>query len=269
MEVFHTDRGVRALRVSKVEADEVEIKVIEEDEQYVGMFLEPGACELGFTRSSLTLARYDTGNLFIFPRRRRAFVRRIEACYLLVRVSDRLMMEPDELPNVIQTRCQRHFEDKRVQGLMVSINAERLAGFPSGRLFLDSIDLAIGLIIRQKSAELSVSTRTYRNGLTPMRLRRVIELINENLQYDLSLQQLADTAGLSVSHFSRMFRSSTGLSPHRYLLQRRVYSARELLRHSSNKVLDVASECGFKTQQHFARAFRGEFGVNPTEYRRL
>ena len=53
--------------------------------------------------------------------------------------------------------------------------------------------------------------RTYKNGLTPLRLRKVTELIGENLHLDLSLQQLADSVGLSVSHFSRMFRTSMGV----------------------------------------------------------
>ena len=152
---------------------------------------------------------------------------------------------------------------------MLALNAERVAGFTSVRLFLDSIELALGVALRRGHSDSSIKMRSYRQGFTPLSLRKVIEFINDNLQCDLSLQQIADTAGLSVSHFSRMLRISTGSSPHQYLLKQRVHHGRELIRRSGIRVLDVASECGFKSQQHFARVFRNEFGVNPTECRSL
>jgi AraC family transcriptional regulator len=112
---------------------------------------------------------------------------------------------------------------------MLALNAERVAGFTSVRLFLDSIELALGVALRRGYSDSSIKMRSYRQGLTPLSLRKVIEFINDNLQCDLSLQQIADTAGLSVSHFSRMFRISTGSSPHQYLLKQRVHHGRELI----------------------------------------
>ena len=85
------------------------------------------------------------------------------------------------------------------------------AGFPSGRVFFDSIELALSATLMQAHSTRVEKMRTYKNGLTPLRLRKVTELIGENLHLDLSLQQLADSVGLSVSHFSRMFRTSMGV----------------------------------------------------------
>jgi AraC family transcriptional regulator len=78
---------------------------------------------------------------------------------------------------------------------------------------------------------------------------------------------MAQAVQLSTSHFSRMFRKSTGEAPHQFVLRHRVERAKEMLRAAEARVLDVAVACGFKTQQHFARVFRQMCGVSPTEYR--
>ena len=162
-----------------------------------------------------------------------------------------------------------HSEDERIKALTIALNAERLAGFPSGRTFLESIELALTMALRQGPAASSARPRKVRGGLAPFRLHRVLNFIETNLERDLTLQDLADAAGLSISHLSHMFRSSTSLSPHRFILQRRVQKAGDLMRGSDLRVFDIALACGFKTQQHFARAFRRVYGVNPTEYRNL
>jgi len=94
-----------------------------------------------------------------------------------------------------------------------------------------------------------------------------VELVDVEMDSDLSLEELADTAGLSITHFSEMFRQSTGQSPHQFVLHRRVERAKEMLRAAEMRVLDVAVACGFKNQQHFARVFRSVCGASPTEYR--
>ena len=111
------------------------------------------------------------------------------------------------------------------------------------------------------------SVRTYRGGLGPARLRRVRELVNEKIEEELRIDDMAELAGLSTAHFSQMFRRSTGESPHQFVLRQRVERAKEMLRSPGMRILDVAIACGFKTQQHFARVFRRMCRVSPTEYR--
>ena len=111
------------------------------------------------------------------------------------------------------------------------------------------------------------SARTYRGGLGPARLRRVKELVHARIEEELSINEMAELAGLSTAHFSQMFRRSTGESPHQFVLRQRVERAKEMLPKPGMRILDVAIACGFKTQQHFARVFRRMCGVSPTEYR--
>jgi AraC family transcriptional regulator len=87
------------------------------------------------------------------------------------------------------------------------------------------------------------------------------------MEDELSLDEMAQSVGLSTAHFARMFRKSTGQTPHQFVLRRRLERAKLMLRAPDARVLDVAVACGFKTQQHFAQVFRDVWGVSPTEYR--
>jgi len=109
--------------------------------------------------------------------------------------------------------------------------------------------------------------RTHRGGLGSARLRRIKEFVHAKMEDELTLCEMAQSVELSTAHFSRMFRKSTGESPHHFVLRHRVERAKEMLPAAEARVLDVAVACGFKTQQHFARVFRRMCGVSPTEYR--
>src|SRR5262249_43818483 len=84
---------------------------------------------------------------------------------------------------------------------------------------------------------------------------------------ELSLDKMAQLVGLSTAHFARMFRKSTGATPHQFVLRQRLERAKAMLRAPDARVLDVAIACGFKTQQHFAQVFRYVCGISPTTYR--
>ena len=105
-------------------------------------------------------------------------------------------------------------------------------------------------------------------GALPLsRLRRIAEHIDRNLDGPLSLQELSALAGLSVFHFARTFKERTGLSPHQYVLRRRVERAKELLLDSRASLAEIALRCGFSHQSHFTRAFHQLSGITPTRWR--
>jgi AraC family transcriptional regulator len=87
------------------------------------------------------------------------------------------------------------------------------------------------------------------------------------LEDELGLDELAQSVGLSTAHFARMFRKSTGETPHQFVLRQRLERAKAMLRAPDARILDVAVACGFKTQQHFAQVFRDICGISPTGYR--
>jgi AraC family transcriptional regulator len=124
-----------------------------------------------------------------------------------------------------------------------------------------AVTLVNGHAVRHRPVQI------YRGGLGSARLRRIKELVHAKLEFDLSLDEMAQAVGLSTAHFARMFRKSTGGTPHQFVRRQRLERAKAMLGDPDARVLDVAVACGFKTQQHFAQAFRDVWGVSPTEYR--
>jgi AraC family transcriptional regulator len=106
-----------------------------------------------------------------------------------------------------------------------------------------------------------------RGGLAPASLRRVLNYVGTNLERDITLRDLAREAGTSVFHFARLFKRRTGLSPHQYLLQRRIDQARSLLGDENLSIGEVALRCGFAHPSHFSETFRRVTGVTPRAYR--
>ena len=106
-----------------------------------------------------------------------------------------------------------------------------------------------------------------RGGLAPAQMRRVLNYVGTNLDRDITLRDLARQAGTSVFHFARLFKRRTGLSPHQYLLQRRIDQARSLLGDGNLSIGEVALRCGFAHPSHFSETFRRVTGVTPRAYR--
>ena len=78
---------------------------------------------------------------------------------------------------------------------------------------------------------------------------------------------LAREAGVSAFHFARLFKQSTGNSPHQYLLQRRLDRAKTMLRQAQMSLAEISASTGFADQSHFTKVFRRFTGVTPSEYR--
>jgi AraC-like DNA-binding protein len=107
-----------------------------------------------------------------------------------------------------------------------------------------------------------------RGGLTPRALRRVRDHIDAHLTENVTLEALAEIAGLSRCHFARAFKQSVGTAPHAYLLQRRLERAERLLKESDVSLCQVALDSGFSDQSHFSSCFRRHFGESPRSFRR-
>jgi AraC-like DNA-binding protein len=106
------------------------------------------------------------------------------------------------------------------------------------------------------------------SGLTPKQLRSVKEFIADNVSEKISLTDLAELVGLSRSQFGRAFKTSTGMSPHRYHLEQRLKLAKRLLTTSRQSLVEIALETGFSEQSHFNRVFRSLTGATPAVWRR-
>jgi len=109
---------------------------------------------------------------------------------------------------------------------------------------------------------------TARGGLAPWQARRAAEMIRESLAGTLHLSDLARECGLSVSHFARGFRKSFGMSPYRWLVERRVDCAKAMLLAGTLPIAEIAGQCGFSDQSTFTRAFARVAGDSPARWKR-
>jgi AraC family transcriptional regulator len=237
-------------------------------DQAFAMMLQPGSIEWGSKRSAMEKFDYAAGDLALCDRHVGEWVGLMNVSHLQLGISDAALMAcSDGAYGEVELEPSRKFADARLRALVAAAHTEMVAGFPSGRLFLDSVEQAMAVALVKDRAVRHRPAQFSRGGLNSARLRKIRELVYAKMEEDLSLEEMAQTVGLSTAHFARMFRKSMGETPHQFVLRQRLERARAMLRARDVRVLDVALICGFKTQQHFAQVFRGVWGVSPTEYR--
>ena len=106
------------------------------------------------------------------------------------------------------------------------------------------------------------------DGLDPVKLKRVLNLISDRLSEGISVPEIARDIDMSASYFSHQFKKSIGLTPHQYIVQQRIEMARRLLKQRRDLPLaDVATECGFTHQSHLGRIFKERTGITLKQYR--
>ena len=105
-------------------------------------------------------------------------------------------------------------------------------------------------------------------GLAAGALRRVREYVQVHLNESIDLSMLAAVAGLSMHHFAREFKQSAGVTPHHYLIQKRIERAQQILAQTDLSLAEIAYTVGFSDQGHLARHFRALLGTTPREFRR-
>jgi AraC family transcriptional regulator len=137
-----------------------------------------------------------------------------------------------------------------------------------GKMFFKNICDAIVTCLVSREYWGPVRTSSESPELPRWRLDRVVEFIDVHLSEPIGVPELASVAGLSRLHFATLFRQSTGLAPHVYLMHRRVEHAKMLLHTTSQSLLSVALNCGFSSQAHFTNVFRRIASDTPLSWRK-
>ena len=157
--------------------------------------------------------------------------------------------------------------DRQIVALCRLLHADLEAGCPSGPLYGELVGAALAVQLAQRCSTGAADAGSPRGGLSPSRLRRVFEYIDANLDVNVRLNMLAHEVGVSAFHFSRLFKQSTGCSPHQYLLRRRLDRAKTMLRQPEMSMAEISASTGFADQSHFTKVFRQFTGVTPSDYR--
>jgi AraC family transcriptional regulator len=135
-------------------------------------------------------------------------------------------------------------------------------------LALDQFSLILGAHLIQQYGVLQKIARRSMGGLAPWQKRRSSEILHENMHGRIRLSDVARECGLSVSHFARSFKTSFGISTHRWLIQHRIEHAKQLMTQTAMSLIDIAIQSGFNDQAAFTRTFHQLVGVSPARWRR-
>jgi AraC family transcriptional regulator len=155
-----------------------------------------------------------------------------------------------------------------LRAAMFAVDAELTAGGAGGRLAAESLANVLAVRLIRHVAAAHRATRGPDGALSPRKLAAVVEYIEEFLDGDPSLEQLAAVAHLSAYHFARQFKAATGLPPHQYVILRRVERAKQLLQSARGLSLaEVAARVGFSDQSQFGQHFKRLVGVTPGQFR--
>lgn len=160
-------------------------------------------------------------------------------------------------------------KDFVLHGLAQMLAATMAQPESASQLFVEHVTLAFHDHVIRQYGNAPKNAAPLRGGLAPWQLRRAHEFMNEHLNADLSITELAAETGFSASHFARAFKQTVGVAPHQWLVKKRIDKAKLLLEENKLGLADIALACGFVDQSHFSRVFTRSENCSPGKWRRL
>ena len=167
----------------------------------------------------------------------------------------------------IEVVPQFKLNDPLIYQIGVALKAKLESKGVWDRLYIESMATAISAHIVQYYSTQKPKIQSDSNGLPQARLRQVTDYINTHSAQNLSLMELAETVQMSPYYFSRLFKQSTGLTPHQYLINYRIGQVKQLLNTTNLSIANIAAQVGFVDQSHLARHFKRQVGTSPSQFR--
>jgi len=179
--------------------------------------------------------------------------------------------ESDVDPDRIEIAPLFSAPDPQIERIGLSLLSEMENGGLGGRLYAESLATVLALHLLRNHSSLGRGSRQKvgrEGGFSKRTLRQATDYINDNLSRKLTLAEIAGAAHMSPDHFARSFKTATGLTPHQYVIYRRVERAKTLLSDTDLTVAEVAAAVGFSNPSHLAHHVRRLLGVSPVALRR-
>lgn len=158
--------------------------------------------------------------------------------------------------------------DPTIQVIVQALKADLIANCPAGKLYGESFGTALAVHLLKHFAVIPLSSNYYVDVLSSRKKQDVLDFIEAHLDQNMSLDDLANIAGISKYYFCRLFKQTTGIPPHQYIVRRRIEKAKELLKCSNLTTVEIALECGFAHHSHLSRHFKRLVGVSPQKFRK-
>ncbi|MBW4537164.1 MAG: AraC family transcriptional regulator [Pleurocapsa minor HA4230-MV1] len=268
------DRGWENIVVEQFQHPAGEGKTYYNDEHSICLSLAPRPVYLlqikgGKTHTGL----YGQGDISVTPAKTSFFARwdsedrflqiRIASEFIKTVAKDALEMNPEQVEFIPEFRTR----DSQIEAMSMMLLAELQQENLGGRLYIDSLANVLAVhLLRQYSAH-QPRFSIYEGGLPKRQLVKVLDYINEYLDRDIKLADLAQLLGMSQFHFSYLFKRSLGIPPYQYLLQQRIERAKQLLKQTDKSIVNIAFACGFNSHSHLTKQFRQLTGMTPKAFR--
>ena len=173
----------------------------------------------------------------------------------------------DRLPARIELADRSGFQDPLLAQMGFALQRELLVPTSVGKLYAQTAAqmVAVHLLRNYMTTNLPITDVSHK--LSRQQLEQIVEYIVAYLDQDLSLNALAQQLGFSPYHFARLFRETTGESPHQFVVSKRIEAAQQLLKTPDLPLAQIALAVGFPNQSHFSRVFKQRRGIPPAQYR--
>lgn len=158
--------------------------------------------------------------------------------------------------------------DAFIRELMIEVLHEYTTSEEHNFAYIESLVTALAAHVIRRYSHDRLRATNPAQGLGPAILKKTVHFIHENLSEDISITRLAGEVELSTAHFARMFKNSTGLSPHQYVLLCRINRSKQLLMDRKLTLAEIAAKTGFCDQSHFTRSFQKLVHTTPSSYAR-
>lgn len=215
-----------------------------------------------------------TGNVVILPAgaptdwhlEREGEVRHLHL-YLSPTLIQEITTSADIYPDTVEFVATLGIFDPQIESIALSLLSELRTGGLGGRLYVESLANILSIHLLRHHSSVKQPSPPRFTGLDRATLRRVNTYIEEHLAEDLSLSTIAQVTHLSPYHFARLFKASTGFSPHQYVIWRRIERAKLLLSTTNWSLTVIAHAVGFANESHLALHFKRLTGLIPSSYR--
>lgn len=155
--------------------------------------------------------------------------------------------------------------DILIEGIFSALKEELQSNQIGGSLLIDNLKTTLAIHLLRKYCSTKPKLSSYEDGLSPLKLRKIKEYIDVNLDRNLKIVELAAIVQISPYHFIRLFRKNLGQTPYQYILQRRIEKGKDLLQHSQLSTEEIAASLGFCDRSHFAKYIKRFTGLTPKQ----
>ncbi|WP_341736034.1 AraC family transcriptional regulator [Microcoleus sp. CAWBG640] len=188
--------------------------------------------------------------------------------YLPATVLEQIAMQSCvSAPQTIELIDRFAIRDPLLEQLALTLSAEVERGDNRDRLYFESVQTLLAVHLLRHHCTVKITNYPKLGKLSPSKLQQIIDYIQDDLDRDIGLADLAEVVQMSSHHFGKIFKQSTGVSPHQYVLQCRIDRAKKLLSNPQLTLADISQTVGFCDQSHFTNVFRRYTSVTPRQYR--